>query len=161
MRGYHQRFYRPENLILTVTGQINEQQLFEAVRPIEEKILRKEVVRNIWRLSLGEQVVEDMERPWQGVLKPAGWTEERPEGDDKNHVFQMEYPSDDESKGSVTVAWRLGQHITEDTGRLEALRLVADYLSLSQVSPLTKFYVETSEPLASSVSHSMSVISGP
>ena len=110
---------------------------------MEEKILRKRLRRK----------VPEFERPWQGVLKPAGWSKETPEGFASNHIFQMDYPSDDESKGSVTVAWRLGEHITEDIGRMEALLLVAKYLTSSQVSPLEAEFVESADPMATSVGY--------
>ena len=65
----------------------------------------------------------------------------------------MEYPSDDESKGSVTVAWRLGAHITKDIGKMEAYQLAAKYLTSSQVAPLEAAFVESNDPLATSVSY--------
>ena len=34
VREYHKDFYRPENLLLTITGRIDEKQLFETVWPI-------------------------------------------------------------------------------------------------------------------------------
>ena len=34
VRDYHKDFYRPENLLLTITGRIDEKQLFETVWPI-------------------------------------------------------------------------------------------------------------------------------
>ena len=33
VRDYHKDFYRPENLLLTITGRIDEKQLFETVWP--------------------------------------------------------------------------------------------------------------------------------
>ena len=110
---------------------------------MEEKILRKRLRRK----------VPEFERPWQGVLKPAGWSKEMPEGFASNHIFQMKYPSDDESKGSVTVAWRLGEHITEDIGRMEAVLLVAKYLTSSKVAPLKSYFVESTDSLAFSVGY--------
>ena len=67
-------------------------------------------------------------------MKPAGWSESLPSGFPDNHVFSMDYPSDDESKGSVIVAWRLGRHITEDIFSMDADLLVAKYLTSSQLS---------------------------
>jgi len=144
VRAYHAQFYRPENLILTITGRIDEEQLFKTIRPIEEKILRKRARK---------ELVAEYQRPWQSELKPAGWTEENPEGFQDNHVFQMEYPSDDESRGQVLVGWRLGQHITTDIQMFEAYLLIFKYLTSSKVSPLEDAFVESSDPLATSVGH--------
>ena len=74
-------------------------------------------------------------------MKPAGWSESLPSGFTDNHIFSMDYPSDDESKGSVTVAWRLGQHITDDIASMEAYLLVAKYLTSSQVSYCSTVFV--------------------
>ena len=113
------------------------------MKPIEEKILRK----------MRQQKIPNYERPWQQDLKPAGWSQENPDGFEDNHVFEMDFPSDDESKGSVTVAWRLGEHITDDIGKLEAYQLAAKYLTSSQVAPLEAAFVESNDPLATSVSY--------
>lgn len=39
--NYHQQFYRPENLCVIITGQIDPNQVFETVKPFEDKILSK------------------------------------------------------------------------------------------------------------------------
>ena len=41
MCNYHQQFYRPENLCVIITGQIDPKQVFETVKPFEDKILSK------------------------------------------------------------------------------------------------------------------------
>jgi len=133
VRQYHQKLYRSENLILTITGRIDETQLFEKVRHIEEKVLKKR--------SLDQNYSFD--RPWQAPLKPSGFTED--------HVFTHEFPSDDESKGHVLIGWRLEDHITKDIPILEAFQLMLQYLTSSKVSPFEAEFVESTDPLASSV----------
>ena len=39
--AYHRSYYRPDNLCLIVAGQVEPGQLFQALAPIEEKILSK------------------------------------------------------------------------------------------------------------------------
>ena len=41
VRAYHRSFYRPDNLALIVVGQVEADQLFEALVPLEEKIISK------------------------------------------------------------------------------------------------------------------------
>ena len=41
VRDYHKEFYRPENLCLIITGQVEPEQVFAALKPFEEKILSK------------------------------------------------------------------------------------------------------------------------
>ena len=70
MRAYHKKFYRPENLILTITGRIDEQQLFQTVRPIEEKILRKRLHERGEEVAEGRWQQQDVyKRPWQVRLR--------------------------------------------------------------------------------------------
>jgi len=133
VRQYHQKLYRAENLILTITGRVDETQLFEKVRSIEEKVLKKR--------SLDPNY--SFERPWQKPLQPSGFEED--------HVFIHEFPSDDESKGHVLIGWRLEDHITKDIPILEAFQLMMQYLTSSKVSPFEAEFVESTDPLASSV----------
>ena len=39
--NYHQQFYRPENLCIIITGQIDPKKVFETVKSFEDKILTK------------------------------------------------------------------------------------------------------------------------
>ena len=41
VRSYHHSYYRPDNLSLIVTGQVEPNQLFKAIQPFEDKILSK------------------------------------------------------------------------------------------------------------------------
>lgn len=38
VRAYHKKFYRPENLYLTITGNLDPSQLFAVLDPVEKKI---------------------------------------------------------------------------------------------------------------------------
>ena len=76
VREYHKKFYRPENLVLTITGRVDEEELFETLKTTEEKVLSKREVLP----------PDDYQRPWQTPLE-------------KIHL-EIEYPSDDETTGS-------------------------------------------------------------
>jgi len=140
VRAYHRKFYRPENMLLTITGRIDEKQLFNIVRPIEEKLLKKQSI--IDTFSLDDPSVNG---PWHAPLQPTGFND--------NHVFSHEYPDDDESKGHVLIAWRLEEDIAEDIALMEAYLLVQKYLTSSKISPFQAAFVETSDPLATSTGY--------
>lgn len=56
IRPFHQKFYRPENLTLIITGQIEADQVFEALRPIQEKVLSKPkrvTFEKPWQIPIG------------------------------------------------------------------------------------------------------------
>ena len=54
--------------------------------------------------------------------------------------------------GSVAVAWRLEEPISNNIEMLEAYKIVMRYLTSTQVSPLEVAFVENNDPLATSVS---------
>ena len=82
VREYHKKFYRPENLVLTITGRIDEEELFETLKATEEKVLSKREVLP----------PDDYQRPWQTPLEKIHL--------EKDLIFEIEYPSDDETTGS-------------------------------------------------------------
>ncbi len=41
VRDYHRDFYRPDNLCLVITGQVDPEAVFKVLAPFEEKILKK------------------------------------------------------------------------------------------------------------------------
>lgn len=41
VRNYHKEFYRPENLIVIIAGQVKHGDVFKVLQPLEEKILAK------------------------------------------------------------------------------------------------------------------------
>jgi Zn-dependent M16 (insulinase) family peptidase len=41
VQSYHHGYYRPDNLCLVITGQIEASQIFETLKPFEDKILSK------------------------------------------------------------------------------------------------------------------------
>ena len=68
-------------MVLTITGRIDEQELFETLRKTEEKVLRKRAV----------QPPVSFQRPWQTPLEKIDL--------EKDLIFEIEYPSDDETLG--------------------------------------------------------------
>ena len=135
VREYHKKYYRPENLLLTITGRIEEEQLFTSIRHIEEKILNK------W----SEGGRPEYERPWTNEIEPTGF--------DTDYLFQHEFPDEDEDKAHVILAWRLNHHISDNIPMLEAYELIFKYLSSSKVSPFEASFVHSEDPIASSVGY--------
>ena len=81
VREYHEKFYRTENLVLTITGRIDEQELFETLRKTEEKVLRKRSVKE----------ASPFKRPWTDHLERIELEEDL--------IMEIDYPSEDESLG--------------------------------------------------------------
>ncbi|KAK7023550.1 hypothetical protein SK128_010061 [Halocaridina rubra] len=132
IRKYHHDFYRPENLIIIVTGQVEPEQVFAALNSVEQKIISK------GKLS-------PYTRPWESPIPPL----------EMNIDELVEYPSDVEDTGLVTVAWR-GPSAVTDFNEVTSMDVLMDYLTYSSISPLPSLFVEVDDPLASDVYYSWS-----
>lgn len=41
MKDYHKKFYRPENVTLIIAGQVEPEDVFKALQPVEDKVVSK------------------------------------------------------------------------------------------------------------------------
>lgn len=124
---YHSEFYRPENLCLIITGNVNAEDVFRVVQPFEEKIESKG--------GLPPHV-----RPWMNELPPLGNAEE------KKHII---FATEDETTGMVLVGWR-GPNVL-DHYDVTAVKILLSYLTDTSVAPLQKDLVEIEEPLCGDI----------
>lgn len=131
VRSYHKELYRPENLKIIVTGQINPQDVFKALEPLEFQILSK-----------GER--GPFQRPWQSPVPPL----------DSSKELVIKYPSDDEDNGLYAIAWR-GPSCVTDLYTMTACSLLLKYFTENSVSPLPKAFVEIDDPYASNVCYNL------
>jgi len=130
IRKFHHDFYRPENLHIVVTGQVQPCEIFAALEPVEQKILGK-----------GDR--GEFARPWSSAVPPLTASVDE----------LIEYPSDSEETGLVMVAWR-GPSAVENYEKLNSMAVLMEYLTHSSISPLPKAFVEIEDPFASKISHS-------
>jgi len=131
VRAYHKQFYRPENLGLIITGQVEAVEVFRAIDSLE-KGLREEAEQR-----------EPFLKPWEGEVPKLSL------GVD----LTVPYPSDEEDNGMVYVAWR-GPSAVSSLYPMLATLLLMEYLTETAVSPLQAAFVEVESPLASRVSYS-------
>ncbi|ERL93539.1 uncharacterized protein C05D11.1 [Dendroctonus ponderosae] len=131
VRAYHKEFYRPENLKIIITGQINPDEVFRALRPLELLILSK-----------GDRGA--FERPWQSPVSPL----------ESSKNLTLKYPSDDEDNGLYSMAWR-GPSCVTDLYNVTACSLLLKYFTENSVSPLPKVFIEIDDPFASNISYSL------
>ncbi|KXJ72958.1 hypothetical protein RP20_CCG016849 [Aedes albopictus] len=131
VRAYHAGFYRPDNLHVIITGQIEPEDIFKALEPVEEKILSK-------------GSLSAFTRPWQTPVAPL----------DESKDLKILYPADEEDCGLVNVAWR-GPKATTEYEELTACSVLLRYLSDTSVSPLQREFVEIEDPYASRVGYNI------
>lgn len=81
VRDYHKQYYHLKNMLITVCGIINHNELLASIEPVEDRELPK--------------VPTNFERPFQTVVPAIA--EER--------TTKVICPADDETKGIVEMAW--------------------------------------------------------
>jgi len=127
---YHKAFYRPENLGIIITGQVEVEEVLTALDSVERKVLSK-----------GER--EPFLRPWSGSVPKL----------EIGREITVPYPADEEDNGLVYVAWR-GPSAVTNLYRMFATMILMEYLTETSVSPLQAKFVEIDSPLASKVGYS-------
>lgn len=138
---YHKELYRPDNVCFILSGTAGAPEFIAAMEKIEARVLDQ---------GGGGGATGRLPRPWKqpvapmaavgvkGVLGPGG------EGGEPRTVH---FPSEDESTGVVSMAWR-GPSYT-DQATWTQLQLLWSYLTEGAVAPITKHLVEVDPPLCS------------
>ncbi len=140
MPQYHQDFYRAENLTIIVTGSVEPNQIFQALAPIEAKVLEK-------RKHSAVATTPPFVRPWSTSIPPTPSAS-------LGAKVHLDFPSEDESTGGVLLGWRGCAWANFDEAA--ALSILSSYLCRSPISPLQVAFVETQDdPLCNDVSFMM------
>ncbi|CAH2238075.1 jg18458 [Pararge aegeria aegeria] len=80
VRDFHKKFYRPENLTIILTGQIEADDVFKALATVEDDIIAKRE----------REVQEEWIKPWQTIPPQPNYGE-----------LRQEWPADTEDCGQV------------------------------------------------------------
>ena len=141
VRRYHAENYRPSNTLFVVSGTASESEFISALEIVDARIRAKPVPppaeRRPWSAAVAPMV------PANGVLSP-------PLVATADAPRVLCFPSDDESVGTVSMAWRGPPYGARE--EWAALMLLWKYLTVSAVSPLQKVFVECAAPLCARVS---------
>ena len=70
IRNYHKQYYRPENMVIIVAGQVEKRKIFDAIRSLEEEEEKK----------IRESFVKPFGEPCPSLLKKEDVTLEYPIG---------------------------------------------------------------------------------
>eukprot|EP00927_Polykrikos_kofoidii_P013205 TRINITY_DN15735_c0_g1_i1.p1 TRINITY_DN15735_c0_g1~~TRINITY_DN15735_c0_g1_i1.p1 ORF type:complete len:1115 (+),score=199.42 TRINITY_DN15735_c0_g1_i1:60-3404(+) len=134
VRECHNTYYRPDNLCVIVTGQVDYTELCQAAAPVVESIKQCERMKAL-----------------SPLVRPCTLPVPRPEAP---AMVKIEFPAEDETNGALCeLAWHgpeWGDFMTNT-----ALSLFLTYLTQDSISPLRKAFVETDPPLCGAISFSM------
>ena len=126
--AFHKKYYRPENLNVIICGEIEVQNVFEAVSSVDERLAKCEY--------------GPYEKPWTGKIELF----------DSYHSKNIEFPAKDEDNGRVSITWK-GPSLN-DLKSLEAHSILWVYMISTSVAPLIKSLVDIPEPYCSSITYS-------
>jgi Zn-dependent M16 (insulinase) family peptidase len=159
VRRYHREYYTPDNTILVLTGNVQGEEFFQALDEVEALILkrREEGQRQQQDATISAEEKEGYRvgRPWidspippmvlgtTGVYPP--YDPSRAENDASMTPLTISFPSDDESRGTISIAWRGPNY--QSKKEWTHLSLIWDYLTDSAASPLQLAFVENDEPM--------------
>lgn len=130
IRAYHHDYYRPENLCLLITGEVDTEQLLKTLDKVDQTILSRNTAQG-----------NALPRPWMDSSLPVPLKE-------TVHTT-IDFPDEEERMGAVSMAWRgpvHHQHLD-----IEALHVLLTYLTDSPVALLQHTMVEVEDPYATSV----------
>jgi Zn-dependent M16 (insulinase) family peptidase len=133
IRDYHKQYYRAENLAVIIAGKVEIDEIEKAIKPIEQKILKR------------KDSYPKFVKPWQTPVKPLVESKD----------VKILFPSDEEEYGIVYIAFH-GPQATLNYETLTACYILMKYLCDTSVSPVQQTFIEIEDPYASSVSYHIS-----
>lgn len=152
VRRYHEEYYTPDNTILILTGNVQSEDFFKALDEVEALIIKRQP-----SMKVDDRPGSRVGRPWVkstippmaeqvGVFPPFNLNDD---SGSKAQPLSITFPSEDESRGTISIAWRGPPYTARSTWT--HLSLLWDYLSESAASPLQLAFVENDDPLCADV----------
>ena len=169
VRRYHQEYYTPDNIILIVTGNVSNRDFFVALDEVEALILKRQLEKEMQldcsvTCGIGAGGSSSrIGRPWihsivppmvsngkVGVYPPYDHEESTSSSTTTmSQPLVIAFPSEDESRGTISIAWRGPKYSSRSTW--VQLSLLWDYLTDSAASPLQLAFVENDDPLCADI----------
>jgi hypothetical protein len=176
VRRYHEEYYSPDNALLVLSGNVKSEDFFGALDKVEALVLDRrrlaaEKGADILPVRGGGRRVG---RPWVrspvppmiadgkiGVYPPyvpggtavdgggGGAATNTMGGSPIGRPLSISFPSEDESRGTVSIAWRGPTYSSRSTWM--HLSLLWDYLAESAASPLQLAFVENDDPICAEI----------
>ncbi|GAA5808872.1 hypothetical protein MFLAVUS_002271 [Mucor flavus] len=126
IRQYHNQFYKPDNLVIVITGKLDQVHLLSTLEQIDKAILD----RHHFSLPCA------IKKPWMP-------TPHIPDLQ-SNHTETIYFPGEENSMGEVSVTW-LGPEWNAFL-QIQAIHMLNIYLSDTPIAPLKKVFVERNDP---------------
>ena len=155
VRRYHEEYYTADNCILILTGNVESDDFFKALDEVEALVLKRQSSSSVKEGATSSR----NGRPWVNSPVPKMVFEENkvgvypPYGESsvskKAQPLTVSFPSEDESRGTISIAWRGPPYSARMTWA--HLSLLWGYLTESAASPLQLAFVENDDPLCADI----------
>jgi Zn-dependent M16 (insulinase) family peptidase len=144
-------YYTLGDCILILTGNVQSKDFFAALDEVEALVLQRKTTteaeaqdgRRVGRPWIDSAIPPMVADGRVGVFPPYGAEAAAPA------PMSVAFPSDDESRGTISIAWRGPPYVARATWA--HLSLLWDYLSDSPTSPLQLAFVENESPLCADI----------
>jgi Zn-dependent M16 (insulinase) family peptidase len=158
VRRYHREYYTPDNTVLVLTGNVEGEEFFRALDEVEALILKRNEEGGGQQQLQEEKEGCRVGRPWidspippmvvgEGVYPPY---DPYREDDASLTPLSISFPSEDESRGTISIAWRGPSY--QSKKEWNHLSLIWGYLTDSASSPLQLAFVENEDPICADLS---------
>ena len=158
VRRYHEEYYTPDNTILILTGNVQSDDFFKALDEVEALVLKRQSSSSSTSVK---EATSRNGRPWVDSPVPKMVFEENKVGvyppynpnedsvSKKAQPLTVSFPSEDESRGTISIAWRGPPYSARSVWT--HLSLLWGYLTESAASPLQLAFVENDDPLCADI----------
>jgi len=151
VRRYHAENYNPDNMIFVLSGNVDAdgESFLEKLDQVEQRVRSKMPVQKREERPWINHPVPDLDMDAVGILPPVSRNGELSPNTTTNKAKEITFPSEDESRGTMSIAWRGPSYEERETW--VRLQLLWSYLTDSAASPLQKAFVECDEPICAGV----------
>mmetsp|Transcript_12885 Transcript_12885/g.19025 ORF Transcript_12885/g.19025 Transcript_12885/m.19025 type:complete len:457 (-) Transcript_12885:516-1886(-) len=154
---YHKENYTPDNVMFVLTGNVEEGKFLSALDKVELSVKQKSGGDGgiVPKVQGGRpwihHVIPDMDLNAVGVMPPPPTSSsmEIEKDEKKEKPLEIFFPTEEESRGTVSIAWR--GPMSDQRSTWINLSLLWTYLTDSAASPLQKAFVECDDPLCAGV----------
>ncbi|KAI9345270.1 hypothetical protein BDR26DRAFT_856658 [Obelidium mucronatum] len=134
IKSYHKRFYSADRMTILICGTVDHESIFKALRAVD----------------LTSSTNSSDSQPTTQQHESIEFTTSQ-EHISASVAETVEFPSQDESHGSIVFAWK-GPH-SNDFRKIVSLDILLRFLQDTSASPLYQTFVETEEPWAAEVDY--------
>jgi Zn-dependent M16 (insulinase) family peptidase len=132
IRNYHKDYYRPDNINIIISGNVNHEEIFNSIEKFDEKLSK--------RL---DKYKDNFVKPFMTKIEELK----------ESVISNVKYSADSEETGNVMISFR-GPKINEYL-EINALDFIIRYLTNNILAPIRKEMIEIKDPYCSNIAYNL------